>query len=799
MTDATGLSRNGGGVPDQDVWLRQALAAIRRHWKLTVATAALVLVATAVFLATMTPIYEEATSLRISEKQPGISLGDMAVLPQLGGGSEIETELEVLRSRVIAHEVIDSLSLQLVLESPTDALREEVFQAIEVDPEAPAGEYRLERAADGRYRVEVEYEPEDADGLLSIFRSVVEPVGTFAAGAPIPLRGGTVVLAPGAAEHRELRFRVDELPDAVEEFRKATSVARPSREADLVVISNQGPDPGLVQAVPNMVARVFMARRRSIESSENARTVAFMEDQIRSLEVQITEAERALRAFRERNLVISPEAEASAQMERLAEMQGQRDLIAAEAVALAGLLREVEGGGPTEPGDSSAYRRLIAFPTLFRNPAASELLAQLAEVENERAKLLNRRTEEDVDVRVLTRRIGEIEAQLRSLATTYLQGLGEQVASLDSTLGGYRSELEVIPERQMDYGRLLRQATVLGEIYPLLQGRLKEAEIKLGIEDGSVRVVDPAVRPDEPVKPNIPLSLAFALVLGSALGLGAALLRDALDTTVRGRDDLQRSLGLTVLGTIPSAVDAGGNGTRRFPVPLKRGSGAAGGTGLPAVAEPDTPVAEAYHALQSNIAFAVPGRRPRALVFTSATPGDGSSMTAANLAGVLARQELDVLLVDADMRRGALHGLFNTEATPGLADAIRGTASFEEATRPVELGGGRLDFLAAGARPPNAAELLGSDRLAEQIERWRSRYDAILFDAPPLDRVTDAAILGARADGVVLVTRSGATHRAAVAYALEQLEHVRAPVLGTVLNGLDARETRGHASYAAAR
>ncbi len=787
-----GPSRNGTSRRD-DARLADAWRAVRRHWPLALGIPAVVVFATAAFLLTVTPIYQQSTSIRIEQEEPDIPLLSQVegFLPGLtGGGSGVETEMEVLRSRTIAEDVVDSLGLQLVLESPRRTPRSLVLSRIDVSRDAEAAEYRLERVADGRFQVEVEWVPDPDDKVFWVLpRKVTEPVGEFAVGSSIPLLGGTATLMPEAAGLESIRFRVDAFNDAVEALRDETGVSRPTREADIVVASHTGPDPILVRDATNGLAHTFIERHRALKTSEARSTVGFLDDQIRALSLQLAGAEDALRAFREQNLVIAPEAEASAQMERLAEMQADRDAIAAEGAALQELLSEVEAGTPTEAGDSSEYRRLIAFPTLFRNPAASELLGQLAEVENERARLLNRRTAEDIDVRVLTNRIREIEWELRNLATTYLQGLRQQVASLDATLAGYRSELERVPQREIEYGRLLRQATVLNEIYLALQNRLKEAELRVAIQDVGARVVDPAILPDDPVKPNIPVSMVFALFLGAVLGLGGALARDAMDRTVRTRDDLQQAVGLTVLGAIPRTRERGNGrlGRDREPRPTR----------LVTNADPRGPFVEAYRALQTSIAFAVPDRRPRTVVFTSALPGDGSA-TAVNLALTLAQQEMAVLLVDADLRRGALHDLFDRGREPGLADVIRGEAALEDAVQRVAPEGyGRLDFLASGARPANPAELLGSEPVRRLIEQWRTGYEMIVFDAPPLNAVADAAILGTHTDGVVLVARAGVTDRDAVQYALERLENVRAPVLGTVLSDLDMRqESRAGAAAA---
>jgi tyrosine-protein kinase Etk/Wzc len=293
------------------------------------------------------------------------------------------------------------------------------------------------------------------------------------------------------------------------------------------------------------------------------------------------------------------------------------------------------------------------------------------------------------------------------------------------------------------------------------------------------------------------LSLLLGGLVGVSLGVGAAFGREHMDTSVHSREDLHRiSGGAPVLGTIPRITQVAGanGGSRRIP-----GTAPALQSRLVAGRDPRNPATEAYRSLRTNIVFSRPERAPKTLVFTSPTPGDGKSTSATNLAITLAQQDLKVLLVDADMRRGVMHEVFGKAREPGLSNVLLGTDDVEDAKHRVQFDDGvALDVLSMGTVPPNPAELLASTRMGDLVRKLEAKYDAVIFDAPPLTAVTDAALLGTHADGVILVARAGVTERGAVSYSMDQLNAVRAPILGVVLNDIDIRKDRYYGGYGAA-
>ncbi len=198
--------------------------------------------------------------------------------------------------------------------------------------------------------------------------------------------------------------------------------------------------------------------------------------------------------------------------------------------------------------------------------------------------------------------------------------------------------------------------------------------------------------------------------------------------------------------------------------------------------DPRSPAAEAYRTLRTNIDFSSLDRSIHTLLVASVAPHDHKSITAANLAVTLAQGDKQTILVDADVRRPALHALFGLNNERGL------TSLFIDAKGPIEpalqaVNVPNLQVLPSGPLPPNPAELLGSQRMLDVIEALKSRADIILFDAPPVIAVTDASVLGTRVDGVLLVVQAGQTRREQAKRAKQQLEKLHIRVIGAVLSG----------------
>jgi tyrosine-protein kinase Etk/Wzc len=569
-------------------------------------------------------------------------------------------------------------------------------------------------------------------------------------------------------------------------------VARPSRDANVLTVTWRGHDPEVVPAVPNSLVDAFIINRIATRKAGARSTVAFLNNQIDTLANELKAAELELRGYREAQGVVSFDEQAKAAVGKLADLQADRAATAAELSSLEGTLRDVQSRPPDVSG-VSPWRQLLAFPTLLRIPSLGSLLESLNTLEGNRSDLLVRRTPRDPDVVALTGQIQAIEAQVRSLVSTYMDGLRQQVAAADRTLQANNAELRKVPAQEVRLAELQRHTQILGDLFTLLQTKRKEAQIAQAEEDPSAQIVDFAQQPDRPISPLLGRNVAVSLLIGLMLAIMVAFARESLDTKLHTSDQLQETTGLAVLGIIPHFSWIAPQPTRKyFLKPFSRTNG----TALAVRPDAQQGLREAFRALRVNIAFSSPVRPPKMLLVTSAFPSEGKSTSVANLARAMAEQQLRVLVVDADMRRGELHKKFLCNRAPGLSEILVGQGDAASVTQSASFDGlTSVDFISTGTLPPNPAELLGGTRFLSFLKAVEPHYDAVLLDSPPVNSVSDSLLMAASMDGVLLVARGGQTQRSGLRFAQKQLLHVRARILGAILNDYDVRFASYYGDY----
>ncbi len=283
-----------------------------------------------------------------------------------------------------------------------------------------------------------------------------------------------------------------------------------------------------------------------------------------------------------------------------------------------------------------------------------------------------------------------------------------------------------------------------------------------------ISIVEPARLPTSPIAPNVMMSVLVAAAIGLTLAVGGAFLIEYIDDTLKSPDDVEQALKLSSLGLIA------------------RIAGASPEEKVVAARHPRASHSEAYRVLRTNIQVANVDQPVKTLLVTSPNPVEGKSLTAANLAVVMAQAGLRTVLVDADLRRPSQHRLFGVTndfgLTNGLVQQELASDGYMHSTD-IE----NLRVVTSGQIPPNPTELLGSKRMHKLIQALRDQADMIILDSPPCLPLADAAVLARQVDGVLLVVDAGSTRRDSAAKAKETLERAGGKVLGVALNRVSAR------------
>ncbi|MEV8000938.1 polysaccharide biosynthesis tyrosine autokinase [Pseudarthrobacter oxydans] len=279
-------------------------------------------------------------------------------------------------------------------------------------------------------------------------------------------------------------------------------------------------------------------------------------------------------------------------------------------------------------------------------------------------------------------------------------------------------------------------------------------------------IIKPATAPSTPSAPNTPMYLVFGMFIGLFLGAGGAILRSVLDNRINGESDLRAVTDSPLLGRISFDQDA-----------VKK----------PLLTQtlPQSPRAESFRQLRTNLQFANVSGHAKTLVITSSLPGEGKSTTATNLAISLSQAGQSVCLIDADLRRPMVGEYLGLERNAGLTTALVGAADVNDLLQ--QWGEHNLYVLTSGRIPPNPSELLGSIEMDDLIRRLEQTFDAVIIDAPPLLPVTDSAVLAQHVGGIVMVVRSQKLKQQDLEKSLNALQMVGGKLLGIVLNGLPAK------------
>jgi tyrosine-protein kinase Etk/Wzc len=748
----------------REVHLKDLFAVVMHHWRLVAILA--FLVAAAAYVSGRDAVTQFRSQLTVQITSPkrvfgrmdDIDVDELALLTD-----PILSEALVLTTQQLALRVVDALALQLELADPA-TFRGDAFSSIQVAPDAPLGEYTLRMSASpGQYQL-----LNRVDGRV---------LWTGGRGESVAGPGFSFRLLPEETPENGIDFRIVSREAAAAWV--SAGIWYGVREATTAVdITFTGSDPTLVPHVLNQAALQLR-----LDGVERARVVAtqrgqYVREQLERADRDLQAKLRELQEFKEGQQITNLTASEQSIVQSIRSFEQQRQ----ETLIQTATLREALSANDSIGVE--ALNRLAAQQGTAGNAAVAFQIQNLLDLYEERRTLTAGAAglrEDNPQVSAIDQRISAGHSALRGAMEAALDGLEDRLAALTANVENLRTELSTFPGKETRIAQLEIERGILHDTYSYLLGQYQQAQMQEATIAPYVSILDGA-SPPSPIGTNLRQKVLLGLLVGLLLGVGGAFFLEYLDQTVKTAADVERVVGAPVLGLIPyePKLVAGANGGRK---PI-----------LAATAlSPDDPTVEAYRSLRTNVTFVSAERPVQLLAVTSPGPGEGKTTTVANLALILALSGSKVLLIDADLRRPILHRAFQLVDQPGLTDVLIGNVSLREALRPDV--SKNLDVLPSGARPPNPSELLGSDAMRRLLSDARRDYEYIVMDTPPALPVTDASVVGASMDAMVVVMRSGETEETAAQRTMSQLERVHARIAGVVLNGVSRRHDRYYSYY----
>ncbi|MCG7562506.1 MULTISPECIES: polysaccharide biosynthesis tyrosine autokinase [Pseudoalteromonas] len=726
----SGAQQNQAGQQTQDIDLISIFGALldRKFFIVVITTICMLIgIAVAVF---STPVYQATAMIQVEEKG-----GAVPGFDELGGMFETTsaavTEIELLKSRSIIGEAVDSLKLDVVVEpklfpviggrsfrkfTPTSSneLAEPSFGA---ESYAWGGEqidifkFKVPRAAiDTEFTLRVvdtdTFELLSEDGTSVLRGKVGEEVesGQFA------LTIKTLNARPNTEFLLVKRDRLNTILDLQAEI----GAGEKGKDSGIINLNLQNEDAEYAESVLNKVASIYVRRNVERSSAEAQKSLEFLEYQLPQVKKQLEAAEQRFNDYQVKQQSVDISLETEGVLKQLVKLETQ--------------LQELE-------------LKKLELGRKFKqsHPSYQAAIQQIEAVENQKRRLSD--------------------------------------------------QVQVLPETQQELLRLTRDVEVNNEIYTLLLAKTQELDIVRAGTVGNVRIIDSAeVNTSKPVKPKKALIVILATLVGGMLAVAIVLIQKAMHKGIEDPNEIE-ALGLPVYASVPYSeyqVKLTGFAKARKGKVAKAKS-------ILAVDNPADLSIEALRSLRTSLHFAMMEAKNNVIAISGPSPGVGKSFISVNLATVLAQSNKKVLIIDADMRKGYLQTQFGMQWDNGLSDFLAGRVTLEQATKQSQVPG--LDVITRGQIPPNPSELLMHANFSKLVELVSEKYDLVIIDTPPILAVTDPAIVSAHAGSTLLVTRFGQNHVKELELTRNRFEQNGIDVKGVVFNGVVKKASNAYGYY----
>lgn len=566
-----------------------------------------------------------------------------------------------------------------------------------------------------------------------------------------------------------------DVKDPLETLLKKIKVAS-LRNTKILEISAEDTDPMMASVMANEFAKVYADSNLALSTKTAGSAEDWLKKELEVQEKKVKDSEIEAQNYKEKNDLISAEQKTNIVSEALTkinesymESQSRRVQIETAYKAIEGykgelsldklpsILRDNQNLQQLKQDYLKQEALLMEYRKMYKNKHP-KMIALLGKIDYLKALIKN-----------------ELENQYnvakQKLEDQYNVAKQEE-AKFKTLLDGKKKEAADLERKTINYNALMRGVEINRKMLAMVLNRLKETSISGQIRVNNIRIQDIAETPNNPIRPKKKLNIALGMIVGLFGGIILAFFKEYMDTSLKDQSDITQFLDLPILGSVPRIeVD-------RKNIKIK--------SDINRVVELDSNsiAAEAYRSIRTNLLFSLSDADfSNSIIITSSVPREGKTITAANLAVMIALSGEKVLLVDADMRKPKMHNMFNLKNQAGLSDFLLGAKDFDSIINHTAVD--NLSIITAGGISNRPAELLSSVNMKVFLSRASSQFSKVIFDTPPINLVTDASILSSVSGAsVILVAESGRTTKELLHNSKELLRKVNSKIIGVVLNNV---------------
>ena len=765
---------------EENIDVKELLFKYLIHWPWFVGTVVACLIAAWVYLYMSTPVYNISATVLIKDDKKGGSAGMLSGLESLGldgmvsSSQNIDNEIEVLRSKTIAKEVVEDLGLYI------SYVDEDEFPSKNMYKTSP---------------VQVSLTPQEADLLDKpmVVKMALQPQGSINVNVKIgddeyqkhfeklpavfPTNKGTLAffqtldsILPSKKSSKEIVGVERTVRNITAVINKPLAVAKgycgsmtiepTSKTTSVAVISLKNSNVQRGKDFINKLLEMYNINTNNDKNEVAQKTAEFINERISIISKELGSTEKDLESFKRGAGITDLTSDAQIALTGSAEYEKKR----VENQTQINLLQDLQ-----------KYMQNEAYEVLPSNIGLQDVNLAAAinrynEVLVERKRLLRTSTENNPTIINLDTSISAMKENVQVSLDRVLRGLFITKADLDREASRYSRRISEAPGQEREFVSIARQQEIKAGLYLMLLQKREENAITLAATANNAKIIDDAIADDAPVSPKGKMIYLVALVLGVGIPVGVIYLLELTKFKIEGRSDVEKLTNVPIVGDIPLTDE-------------KQGA-------IAVFENQNNLMSETFRNIRTNLQFMLENDK-KVILVTSTVSGEGKSFISANLAISLSLLGKKVIIVGLDIRKPGLNKVFNIPRkevgiTQYLANPEK---NLMDLVQPSDVSK-NLYILPGGTVPPNPTELLARDGLDKAIETLKKSFDYVILDTAPVGMVTDTLLIGRVADLSVYVCRADYTHKNEYTLINELAENNKLPKLCTVINGLDLKRRK---------